>query len=113
MPEQLTWQYTADTPTHFYSASISGADQRPNENVLICEGESGNFFEVTLEMTTVWQYINPISNTDPINQGENPGDTPQDGNPNNVFRTEHYSPDYTGLIAYDLSAGEPIELKLY
>lgn len=111
LPEQLSWQYLAETPTDFYSASISGAEQLSNGNILICEGESGNFFEVASDMNTVWQYINPVSNYGPINQGEEPGGTPQDGNPNNVFRIKRYTSDYAGLSFYDLIGGEPIELN--
>jgi hypothetical protein len=55
-PAEQTWIYTADPATSFYSSSISGVQRLANGNTLICSGETGKIFEVTLEEETVWQY---------------------------------------------------------
>jgi hypothetical protein len=111
LPEALYWQYVANEPTDFYSQSISGASQLANGNVLICEGESGHFFEVTSDGDIVWDYISPVSIDGPMTQGDEPGGMPPQGNPNSVFRISRYSPDYSGLNNLTLDAGDPIELN--
>ena len=57
-PEEPIWLYTAENPTNFYSDALSSAQRLPNGNTLICEGEPGNFFELTLEKKIVWSYKN-------------------------------------------------------
>jgi hypothetical protein len=61
-PENLTWSYTADPPTSFYSGVFSGAQRLSDGDTLICDGVGGRFFEVTPDGTTVWQYVNPYPN---------------------------------------------------
>jgi len=102
-PVAPTWTYTADPVAEFYGQNISGAHRLPNGTTLICEGPSGDFFEVTPEKETVWRYVNPVSNAGPITQG-NPAQS------NNVFRATRYAPDYPGLDGKDLTPGDPIEL---
>lgn len=58
-PEDVTWDYTANPPTSFYSNVFSSATRLKNGNTLICSGIPGKFFEVTPDGTTVWQYSNP------------------------------------------------------
>jgi hypothetical protein len=58
-PENLTWSYTANPSTHFYSWYCSGAQRLKDGNTLICDGVAGKFFEVTPEKVTVWSYFNP------------------------------------------------------
>jgi Arylsulfotransferase (ASST) len=53
-PTGLTWTYNP-TPT-FYSTTVSGAQRLPSGNTIICNGETGEIFEVTPEGSTVWQY---------------------------------------------------------
>jgi hypothetical protein len=55
-PTAQTWIYTANPPTSFYVSHISGAWRLPSGNTLITNGETGKVFEVTPELTTVWQY---------------------------------------------------------
>jgi hypothetical protein len=55
-PEAQTWMYTADPPTSFYAEILSGAQRLPSGNTLICNGVTGNIFEVTPVGETVWQY---------------------------------------------------------
>ncbi len=47
------WSYTHQG---FYSKMYCGATRLPSGNTLICDSDFGNFFEVTPEGTTVWQY---------------------------------------------------------
>ena len=61
-PETPIWIYTSEIPTNFYSMLISGCQRLPNGNTLICEGEKGNFFEVTSEKEKIWEYTNPYPN---------------------------------------------------
>lgn len=58
-PEYLQWTYTGNPPSSFYSQGISGAERLKTGDTLICNGVEGKFFEVTLDGTTVWQYVNP------------------------------------------------------
>ncbi|MCP4713089.1 MAG: hypothetical protein GY869_31045 [Planctomycetes bacterium] len=60
-PEKPVWSYTAATKEEFFSSHISGAQRLANGNTLICSGESGTIFEVTLENETVWNFVNPIA----------------------------------------------------
>jgi hypothetical protein len=55
-PATLSWSYTANPPTSFYTSHISGACRLPSGNTLITNGETGLVFEVTIEGATVWQY---------------------------------------------------------
>jgi len=58
-PEDVTWDYTANPPTDFYSNVFSGATRLKDGDTLICNGIPGKFFEVTPDGTKVWQYTNP------------------------------------------------------
>jgi Arylsulfotransferase (ASST) len=53
-PTAQTWIYSPQS--YFYSTITSGAHRLPNGNTLICNGETGEIFEVTPEGSTVWQY---------------------------------------------------------
>ncbi|MCJ7570982.1 MAG: arylsulfotransferase family protein, partial [Candidatus Thermoplasmatota archaeon] len=79
-PISPTWSYyDEENPHDFYSSTLSGAQRLPNGNTLICEGNSGNFFEVTPEKDIVWVYQSPY------------------GPPYDVFNIYRYSPDYPGI----------------
>jgi hypothetical protein len=54
-PTMQTWRYTATPPTSFYASHLSGAQRLIDGDTLICNGESGEIFEVTPEDLTVWQ----------------------------------------------------------
>ena len=58
-PESVTWRYTANPPTSFYSHVFGGVLRLKDGNTLVCNGIPGKFFEVTPDGTTVWQYSNP------------------------------------------------------
>jgi len=46
-PDTLFWSYTDSIPTNFFASNVSGSQRQPNGNTLICNGPSGEFFEVT------------------------------------------------------------------
>ncbi|MCP4629914.1 MAG: arylsulfotransferase (ASST), partial [bacterium] len=107
-PEELIWAYTAENPGDFYADKISGAQRLPNGNTLICSGTDGTFFEVTAAGEIVWKYVNPVTRTGLLAQGEVIlGD--HRGFANAVFRAYRYALDYPGLAGQDLSPGESIE----
>ena len=117
LPTGLSWQYKAPVLTDFYTGTQGGGDRQPNGNTLICEADEGHFFEVDPEGNTVWEYINPVSSSGPLEQGTSTTGTSTGGRPgsggtrisNGVFRATRYNPDYAGLQYYDLTPGEPIE----
>lgn len=110
-PQEQTWIYMAEVPTDFYSSGISGAQRLPNGNTLICEGQSGTFFEVSPDTDIVWLYVNPVTGGGPLTQGETIPGGPQ-GQENNVFRANRYAPDFPGFSGHDLTPGEPIEFYI-
>jgi hypothetical protein len=57
-PENLVWSYTGNPPSSFYAFYASGAERLLDGNTLICNGVTGEFFEVTPDKITVWQYTN-------------------------------------------------------
>ena len=80
-PLEPIWRYTTENPGDFFAGYLSSAQRLPNGNTLICDGDHGLFFEVTLEKKTVWSFHNTIP-------------TPLT---NQVFKVLCYAPDYPGL----------------
>ena len=109
-PGELAWTYAATPPTDLYSEAISGVQRLPNGNTLICDGVHGMFREVTSDGTIVWQYINPVTNTGPLMQGELPTLDVRKHNYNAVFKIHRYSPTYPGLDGKDLTPTGLVEL---
>ena len=114
-PAEPVWRYTAETPTDFYSRLVSSAQRLPNGNTLICEGMSGNVFQVTPDGKTVWKYVYPMDIDTPLKQGEKAGilDFLSKGDVifnNMIYRAYWYAPDHPGLQKYDLTPGDTIEL---
>ncbi len=101
-PAATTWTYAAPNPTDFYSAIISGVRRLPNGNTIICEGTSGNLFEVDSNDQTVWQYVAPFAGNSFVNQGSQPGQ-------NSMFRTNRYPASHPGLVGRTLTPGAPLE----
>ena len=109
-PEEPDWSYGGAENPEFFSWFISNAQRLPNGNTLICEGASGELFEVTSEGREVWRYVNPQHHygittqydTLPF-QGVSPG--------NATFRAQRYAPDFIGFAGKDLTPGDPIELQ--
>lgn len=105
-PEQNSWSYSDG----FYSSNISGAGRLPNGNTLICDGVRGTFFEVTQDKEKLWEYINPVTRSGTLNQGESPAGGPRGNHyENQAFRAYRYAPDYVGFEGQDLSPKGSIE----
>lgn len=77
--KQIVWTYQERREYEFFSPRISNAQRLPNGNTLICEGDFGRLFEVTVNGELVWEYVNPYF-------GEGPN-----GPNNRVFRAYRYS----------------------
>ena len=104
LPEQADWTYGNAEDQFFLSPFISGMQQLPNGNTLICEGDDGRIFEIDATKQIVWDYKNPISGAG----AESQGSTVIFGT--DIFRAYRYTSDFTGLLDYDLSPQGPLEL---
>lgn len=107
-PTTTTWNYEANPRTSFYSSNISGAQRQPNGNTLICNGANGILFEVTATKEVVWQYVNPVTATGILTQGEQVPNGGQ-GKTNSVFKIQRYAPDYPAFNGRPLTPGDFIE----
>ena len=94
-PSSFDWTYQAPNPTDFYSNILSGAQRLENGNTLICEGVTGRYFEIDTNETIVWEYVNPVNDLGPQEQGTIITD-------NQTFRCTRYSPNYSGLSGQTL-----------
>ncbi|WP_142783910.1 aryl-sulfate sulfotransferase [Changchengzhania lutea] len=104
-PIALDWTYQNENPTDFFSRIMSSAQRLPNGSALICDADSGYFFELDTSKNKVWEYINPLKNNGEIlNQGDAPV-------ANRTFRAFKYSNEYVAFIGKDLTPGNPIELN--
>ena len=83
LPTATSWNYNYGNPNNYYAQNISGAQQLSNGNVLLCNGPSGIFTEVTATGTQVWKYTNPVNATGVLSQGTTP-------TMNTVFRCTYY-----------------------
>jgi Arylsulfotransferase (ASST) len=108
-PETFTWSYAAPVPEDFYSGAISGAQRLPNGNTLICSGTQGNIFEVTIDGTMVWNYINPVTRTIIVTQGDQIPSGPNGDTSNSIFRAYRYPLDYAAFNERTLTPGDYIE----
>ncbi|MFC1513868.1 aryl-sulfate sulfotransferase [candidate division KSB1 bacterium] len=102
-PVDQSWIFTAPVKADFFSGFISGVQRLPNGNTLICEGASGHLFEVTNEGEIVWEYINPVSEYGPQQQGT----VITSGN--QVFRCYRYAPDFPAFENKLIIASDPLE----
>lgn len=95
------------SPSLFSSNILSSADRLPNGNILICEGNTGEIFEIDNQENIVWKYINPVHNVTGVRavQGENPPAV------RTLFRATRYSENYPAFIGKNLTPGSPIELN--
>ena len=112
-PTALTWTYEATPPASLYAQDISGAQRLPNGNTLIDDGPLGTFTEVTPAGQVVWKYINPVTNTGPLNQGDSvPHNFPMhpDETLNSVFRVYRYPASYSAFNGHNLTPGNFIEI---
>ncbi len=110
-PANLSWTYVADPPESLFAHDISGAERMPDGNTIICAGPSGTFYEVTAAGQVVWKYINPVTDTGPLTQGDTIPHNPvrPEETMNSVFRIYRYAPDYSAFTGRDLTPGDFIE----
>lgn len=101
-PTASEWSYTAPTPSDFFSSILSSGERLPNGNTLICDGDSGYFFEVDVNNIIVWEYVNPDAASGILSQGDIPSS-------NFTFRAKKFPFDYPAFIGRDLTPGDPIE----
>lgn len=101
-PTVLSFSYQSPTPTDFYSQYMGSAQFLPNNNLLICSGVPGIFFEVDLLTHTLWKYVNPIDNGISLVQGTKTMY-------NSVYKCIFYPYGYPGLAGHALDAGLPLE----
>jgi len=96
LPEEAyyTYQGTIDG-SEISSQFVGGVNVQPNGNLLICEGMTGRFIEVTPEEELAWFYISPDGGSI-ANQGSFVA------NPWN-FRAERYGADFEGFIGKDMT----------
>lgn len=111
-PQSPTWTFAANPPSSLYSEAISGAQRLPNGNTLICDGVHGVFLEVTSAGETVWHYVNPVTKTGPLTQGEIPPLDDRGHQYNAVFKIHRYPPDFPGFSGRDLTPHAVIECYL-
>ena len=104
-PEAAEFTYSSNEDNNFTSGILSGAIRLPNENLLICDGNSGRLFEITATNDIVWNYIIPMNNT--TGEISSQGDILESGN--STFRGIKYSTDYEGFTGKDVTPGDPIE----
>src|SRR5206468_7375537 len=77
--KKIVWEYRENRESDFFSPRISNAQRLPNGNTLICEGDFGRLFEVTVGGEIVWEYVNPYFGGPPTAQN------------NRIFRAYRYS----------------------
>lgn len=109
-PDDFFWTYTAENPLDWYSSFISGGQQLPNGNTLICSGALGEIFEINEAKDVLWHYVNPVIDKGILSQGEEvPLLFTQPANI--LFRAYRYAPDYPAFIGRDLRPGALLELN--
>ena len=113
-PTNCFWVYTNNPATNFFGADIGGAEREPNGDTLITWGIYGTLFEVTSNLQTVWQYVNPVTST-PLAQGSNVPFDPN-SNPNfptqklnEVFKVHRYPASFSGFAGKDLTPRSTVE----
>ena len=101
-PQEIFWTYS-DT-VNFFSHIVSGAQQLPNGNILVCEGINGEVFEVDFfSKNIVWKYILPLNQNQIAIQGDDPG-------ANMMFKTQKFSPSFSAFENISLTNLGPIEI---
>lgn len=122
-PEEPVWEYAEDPTTDFYAGHISGAVRLPNGNTLICNGETGRFFEVNSVNSKLWEFTQPYGGerdrngqaTDPVKIArETIVKRAADGEPrrfieehNALFRAIKFAPDYPAFAGKTLAPLDP------
>lgn len=61
---RIVWQYAGDAGRRFESLIRSDQQRLPNGNTLITESDGGRLLEVTAGGRIVWEYINPVRDSE-------------------------------------------------
>jgi hypothetical protein len=104
-PADQLWIYEATPSTSMYSPTFSGAGRLPNGNTLICSGRKGIITEIDSDENVVWKYINPDTESGPLEQGQAPP-----AGKNSVFKIRRYAKVYPGLVGRELLPGASVEI---
>jgi PGF-CTERM protein len=107
-PAAPSWSWNQGTS--MYATSLGGVERLENGNTLVTWGVRGTFIEVNPDGEVVWEYINPVVDTGPLNQGD---DIPQSQSANSyknkVFKTHRYNSSFPGFVGKDLTPGDYVE----
>jgi hypothetical protein len=111
-PANLTWTHQFTSPDTVYAHDISGAQRLPNGNTIVCAGPFGNLYEITNAGAIVWKYINPVTNTGPLTQGDSIPHNPARPEElmNSIFRVYKYPKTYSAFNGHVLTPGDFVEL---
>ena len=105
-PDAPEFIYESNEENDFSSNILSGATRLPNDNILICDGNSGRIFEINSTNDIVWEYIIPVNNS--TGEISSQGDVIDFSN--STFRGIKYSAEYEGFVDKDVTPSDPIEL---
>jgi len=107
-PNAPSWSW--DLGQEMYAQSISGAERLPNGNTLVTFGTQGTLYEVDLNGEIVWHYINPISSSGTLTQGEEiPAGNNAGTTANAIFKSRRYAEDYAAFNGKDMNPGNYLE----
>ncbi len=103
-PDSIEWTYSATITTSMYAPRVSGGQRLRNGNTLISLGPQADIFEVDSNKNKIWEYIGPVDNNGPADQGTNLIS-------NSFFKAQRYNLDFPGFSGHDLTPGLPIEIN--
>lgn len=102
-PEDFQWTYTQPGLS---STGLSSFQRLGNGGNLICNGRTGELFEITEDGELAWEYRTPLIQGAPVEQG-----TELQMNNNLTFRADRYPLNFPAFAGQDLSSGEVIEIN--
>jgi len=102
-PEDFQWTYTQPGLS---STGLSSFQRLGNGGNLICNGRTGELFEITEDGELAWEYRTPLIQGAPVEQG-----TELQLNNNLTFRADRYPLNFPAFDGQDLSGGEVIEVN--
>ncbi len=102
-PEDFQWTYTQPGLS---STGLSSFQRLGNGGNLICNGRTGEIFEITEDGQLAWEYRTPLIQGAPVEQG-----TELQLNNNLTFRADRYPLNFPAFDGQDLDGGEVIEVN--
>ncbi len=108
-PADPGWSFTAANPEAMFASFLSGAQRQPNGNTLMCLGPWGVFAEVDPLDRFQWLYVNPVTASGALTQGEEVPFLSPTSTANRAFRAVRYPENYPGLAGRDLTPQGPLE----